>query len=96
MPLTAFCLSASLVSFLISLRNPYAVRISIPLFSNLYRIQNPDMGYGYLLGFAVVCQLTRHIRLSSGFLSVGLRFRYLFFSPAPHDANLESRYKVRW
>ena len=36
------------------------------------------------------------LTLNIGFLSVGLRFRYLFFSPTPHDTNLESRYKVRW
>ena len=30
------------------------------------------------------------------FLSVRLRFRYPFFSPAPHDTNLGSRYGVRW
>lgn len=41
-------------------------------------------------------QLTRHKRLIIRFLSVGLRFRYLFFSPAPHNANLESRLQVRW
>ena len=57
--------------------------------------QFTHMGYGYLLGFVVFCQLTRHIRLNIGFLFVGLRFRYPFFSPAPHDANLRSRYKVR-
>ena len=53
------------------------------------------MGYGYLLGFVVFGQLTRHIRLNIRFLFVVLRFRYLFFSPAPRDANLESRYRVR-
>ncbi|MBQ5761203.1 MAG: hypothetical protein IIW02_00125, partial [Clostridia bacterium] len=26
---------------------------------------------------------------------VGLRFRYPFFSPTPHDANLGSHYRVR-
>ena len=45
--------------------------------------------------FAALCQLTRHIRLIIRFLSVGLRFRYPFFSPVPHDTNLGNRYKVR-
>ncbi len=32
------------------------------------------MGYGYLLGFAALCQLTRHIRLIIRFLFVGDQF----------------------
>ena len=39
--------------------------------------------------------LIRRIRLSIGFLFVGLRFRYPFLSPAPRDANLGSRFGVR-
>ena len=35
-------------------------------------------------------------RLDIGFLFVGPRFRYGFFSPAPHGAKLASRYRVRW
>ena len=54
-----------------------------------------SMGYGCLWGFVAFCQLTRHKRLVIGFLFVGLRFCYLFFSPVPHDTNLESRYQVR-
>lgn len=48
------------------------------------------------LGFVASGQLTRHVRLCIRFLFVGLRFRYPFLSPAPHDANLGSRFKVRW
>ena len=57
--------------------------------------RSTPMGYGYLSGFVVLSQLTHHKRLVIRFLSVGLRFRYLFFSPIPHDINLESRFKVR-
>ena len=42
--------------------------------------------------FDVSCHLARRVRLHIQFLSVGPRFRYCFFSPAPHDANLASRY----
>ena len=45
--------------------------------------------------FDVSCHLARRVRLHIQFLSVGPRFRYCFFSPAPHDANLASRYGVR-
>lgn len=67
-----------------------------PVFFPRLPSQFTHMGYGYLSGFTISSQLTRHIRLIIRFLSVGLRFRYLFFSPVPHDTNLESRYKVRW
>ena len=40
--------------------------------------------------------LIRYASLGIRFLSVRLRFRYPFFSPAPHDTNLGSRYRVRW
>ena len=53
------------------------------------------MGYGYLLGFIACGQFTHHVRLNIGFLFVGLRFRYLFFSSTPRDVNLESRLQVR-
>ena len=45
--------------------------------------------------FDVACHLARRVRLHIQFLSVGPRFRYCFLSPAPHDANLASRYGVR-
>ena len=45
--------------------------------------------------FDVCSHLARRVRLHIQFLSVGPRFRYCFFSPAPHDANLASRYGVR-
>ena len=43
-------------------------------------------------GFDVSSHLARRVRLHIQFLSVGPRFRYCFFSPAPHDANLANRY----
>ena len=39
--------------------------------------------------------LILRMRLGIKFLFVRLRFRYSFFSPAPHDINLGSRFKVR-
>ena len=45
--------------------------------------------------FDVKCHLARRVRLHIQFLSVGPRFRYCFLSPAPHDANLASRFGVR-
>jgi hypothetical protein len=47
------------------------------------------------LDFTAFCQLIRLLRLGIGFLFVGPRFRYGFFSPAPHDAELASHYRVR-
>ena len=52
-------------------------------------------GYGCLLDFVTLGPLIRRIRLSIGFLFVGLRFRYPFLSPAPRSANLGSRFGVR-
>ena len=52
-------------------------------------------GYGCLLDFAADSQLVRLMCLGIGFLSVRPRLRYCFFSPAPHDANLANRYRVR-
>ena len=54
------------------------------------------MGYGCLWDFAVLSQLIRLLRLVIGFLFVGPRFRYGFFSPVPHGTKLASRYRVRW
>jgi len=53
------------------------------------------LGYGCLLDFTAFGQFIRQMRLNIKFLSVGLRFRYPFFSPTPHDANLGSRFRVR-
>ena len=47
------------------------------------------------LDFDALCHLIRSIRLNIRFLSVEPRFRYCFFSPASHDTNLASRYRVR-
>ena len=55
-----------------------------------------QQGYGCLLDFTAFCQLIRLLRLGIGFLFVGPRFRYGFFSPAPHGAKLASCYRVRW
>ena len=52
-------------------------------------------GYGCLLGFVTSSPLIRRIRLSIGFLSVRLRFRYPFLSPTPRGASLGSRFGVR-
>nr|DAY68104.1 MAG TPA: hypothetical protein [Caudoviricetes sp.] len=50
------------------------------------------MSYVCLLDFATLCPLVRHTSLGIRFLFVRLRFRYPFFSPAPRDTNLGSRY----
>jgi len=55
-----------------------------------------QQGYGCLLDFTAFCQLIHLLRLAIGFLFVGPRFRYGFFSPALHSAKLASRYWVRW
>ena len=57
--------------------------------------QSTHTGYGCLLDFVTLCPLIRRLRLSIGFLFVGLRFRYPFLSPAPRSANLGSRFGVR-
>ena len=50
----------------------------------------------YIFFCSIHCFMpTPHVHLNISFLFVVLRFRYLFFSPAPRDANLESRYRVR-
>ena len=53
------------------------------------------LGYGCLLDFTVFGPLIRQRRLVIGFLFVGPRFRYGFFSPAPRGTKLASRYRVR-
>ena len=57
--------------------------------------QSTHEGYGCLWDFTAFSQLIRLIRLVIGFLFVGPRFRYGFFSPTPHDVKLASRYRVR-
>ena len=57
--------------------------------------QSTHEGYGCLWDFTACSQLIRLIRLLIGFLFVGPRFRYGFFSPTPHDVKLASRYRVR-
>ena len=47
------------------------------------------------LDFVTFGPLILRMRLGIKFLFVRLRFRYSFFSPAPHDINLGSRFKVR-
>ena len=47
------------------------------------------------LDFVTFGPLILRMRLSIMFLFVGLQFRYPFFSPAPHDINLGSRFEVR-
>ena len=47
------------------------------------------------LDFVTFGPLILRIRLGIKFLFVGLRFRYPFFSPAPRDTNLGSRFRVR-
>ena len=47
------------------------------------------------LDFVTFSPLILRMRLGIKFLFVRLRFRYSFFSPAPHDINLGSRFKVR-
>ena len=47
------------------------------------------------LDFVTFGPLILRMRLGIKFLFVRLRFRYSFFSPAPHDINLGSRFGVR-
>ena len=47
------------------------------------------------LDFVTLSPLILRIRLGIKFLFVRLRFRYPFFSPAPRDTNLGSRFRVR-
>ena len=47
------------------------------------------------LDFVTLGPLILRIRLGIKFLFVRLRFRYPFFSPAPRDTNLGSRFRVR-
>ena len=47
------------------------------------------------LDFVTFGPLILRMRLGIKFLFVGLRFRYPFFSPAPHGTNLGSRFRVR-
>ena len=47
------------------------------------------------LDFVTLSPLILRIRLGIKFLFVRLRFRYPFFSPAPHGTNLGSRFRVR-
>ena len=68
--------------------------ISLPIFPRL-PAWFTSAGYGCLLDFAASCQLILRKRLNIRFLSVRLQFRYPFFSPTPHDANLGSRFGVR-
>jgi hypothetical protein len=63
-----------------------------------FPVYSPDLRIKVTIAFwdfVVYSQLIRLIRLTIRFLSVEPRFRYCFFSPAPHDANLASRYQVR-
>ena len=54
-----------------------------------------QQGYGCLWDFDACGHLIRSMRLNIRFLSVEPRFRYCFFSPVPHDANLANCFKVR-
>ena len=47
------------------------------------------------LDFVTLSPLILRIHLGIKFLFVRLRFRYPFFSPAPRDTNLGSRFRVR-
>ena len=54
-----------------------------------------QQGYGCLLDFTARGRLILLLRLVIGFLFVGPRFRYPFFSPKRRRLNLGSRYRVR-
>ena len=58
-------------------------------------VRSTQQGYGCLWDFAAFGQLIRLLRLVIGFLFVGPRFRYGFFSPPPHGVKLANRYRVR-
>ena len=59
-------------------------------------VRSTLQGYGCLLDFAACSQLIRLLRLDIGFLFVGPRFRYGFFSPTSRNVKLANRYRVRW
>ena len=95
--LSATMASADFSQFVVTTANETACEISRDKSRTFPRlpVRFTQQGYGCLLDFTAFCQLIRLLRLGIGFLFVGPRFRYGFFSPAPHDAELASHYRVR-
>ena len=96
--LSATMASADFSQFVVTTANETACETSRDKSRTFPRlpVRFTQQGYGCLLDFAACSQLVRLLRLDIGFLFVGPRFRYGFFSPAPHGAELASRYRVRW
>ena len=94
MPTTA---SADFSQFVVTTANDAACETSRDKPVSLSSSTCLIYAHGLRLPFGLRCfrpanpPCTPYIR----FLFVRLRFRYPFFSPAPHDANLGSRYGVR-
>ena len=90
--------SADFSQFVVTTANETACEISRDKSRTFPRlpVRFTQQGYGCLWDFTASCQLIRLLRLNIGFLCVGPRFRYDFFSPVPHDTKLASRYRVRW
>ena len=95
--LSATIASADFSQFVVTTANETACETSRDKSRTFPRfpVRFTQQGYGCLLDFAVFSQFIRLLRLVIGFLSVGPRFRYGFFSPVPHDTKLASRYRVR-
>ena len=95
--LSATMASADFSQFVVTTANETACETSRDKSRTFPRlpVRFTQQGYGCLLDFAASCQLIRLLRLGIGFLFVGPRFRYGFFSPTPHGVKLASCYRVR-
>ena len=95
--LSATMASADFSQFVVTTANETACETSRDKSRTFPRLpaRFTTLSYGCLLDFTACCPLIRQRRLVIEFLFVGPRFRYGFFSPAPHSAKLASRYRVR-
>ena len=96
--LSATMASADFSQFVVTTANETACETSRDKSRTFPRlpVRFTQQGYGCLWDFTDPCRLIRLLRLVIGFLFVGPRFRYGFFSPTPHSVKLASRYRVRW
>ena len=95
--LSATMASADFSQFVVTTANETACETSRDKSRTFPRLpaRFTPLGYGCLLDFTVSSPLIRQRRLVIGFLFVGSRFRYGFFSPAPRGTKLAIRYRVR-
>ena len=95
--LSATMASADFSQFVVTTANGSACETSRDKSRTFPRlpVRFTQQGYGCLLDFTARGRLILLLRLNIGFLFVGSRFRYGFFSPVPHGTKLASRYWVR-